>query len=58
VILSAVGLGLLRWSMFEDGTPNGLGVVFLFVGIGYCVLWYFEDGTRTARRDPPAGGAR
>jgi hypothetical protein len=62
VILSAVGLGLLMWSMFEDGTPNGLGVVFLFVGIGYCVLWYFEDGTRTARRDPPvnppAGGAR
>ena len=33
----------------------------LFVGIGYCVLWYFEDGTRTAQRDPPvnppAGGA-
>ena len=61
VILGAIGLGLFMWSMFEDGTPNGLGVVFLFVGIGYCVLWYFEDGTRTARHDPPvnppAGGA-
>jgi hypothetical protein len=54
VILSAIGLGLFLWSMFEDGTPNGLGLVFLFVGIGYCVLWFFEDGTRTARRDPPA----
>ena len=61
VILSAIGLGLFMWSMFDDGTPNGLGLVFLFVGIGYCVLWFFEDGTRTARRDPPlnppSGGA-
>jgi hypothetical protein len=53
VILGAIGLGLFMWSLLEDGTPNGLGLVFLFVGIGYCVLWYFEDGTRTARRDPP-----
>jgi hypothetical protein len=45
--------------MLEDGTPNGLGVVFLFVGIGYCVLWFFEDGTRREPPvNPPSGGAR
>jgi hypothetical protein len=59
VILSAIGLGLFIWSMLEDGTPNGLGVVFLFVGIGYCVLWFFEDGTRREPPvNPPSGGAR
>jgi hypothetical protein len=65
VILTGIGLGLTFFSMFDDGTPNGLGLVFLFVGLGYCLLWYFGDRTTTLRRDapgspgspPPAGGA-
>ena len=65
VILVALGFGLSAWSMFDDGTPNGLGLVLLFVGIGYCVLWYFEErepasrpgGSPPASGTPPPGGA-
>jgi hypothetical protein len=61
VILSGLGLGLSAYSMFDDGSPNGIGLIFLFVGLGYCLLWYFEDRTREPQRDtpgtPPAGGA-
>ncbi len=60
VILTAVGLGLSAFSMFDDGTPNSVGLVLLFLGLGYCVLWFFEDRASDLRRDPPAppaGGA-
>lgn len=60
VILTAVGLGLSAFSMFDDGTPNSVGLVLLFLGLGYCVLWFFEDRASERRRDPPgppAGGA-
>jgi hypothetical protein len=61
IILGAIGLGLTMFSMLDDGTPNSVGLIFLFVGLGYCLLWYFEDRTGTPRRDssgtPPAGGA-
>ena len=60
VILSGVGLGLTFFSMMDDGTPNSVGLIFLFVGLGYCLLWYLEDRTRTPQREPsgtpPAGG--
>jgi Domain of unknown function (DUF6249) len=58
VILCAVGLGLSFWSILDDGTPNSVGLVLLFVGIGYCVLWFFEDRTTAAARNsgtPPPG---
>ncbi|MDE2004892.1 MAG: hypothetical protein KGJ25_15325, partial [Betaproteobacteria bacterium] len=60
VILTAIGLGLSAFSMFDDGTPNSVGLVLLFLGLGYCVLWFFEDRASELRRDPPsppAGGA-
>jgi hypothetical protein len=60
IILSGVGLGLTFFSMMDDGTPNSVGLIFLFVGLGYCLLWYLEDRTRTPQRGPsgtpPAGG--
>ncbi len=31
------------------GSANGFGLVLLFVGIGYVVLWYFEDRQSRAR---------
>jgi hypothetical protein len=58
IVIGAVGLGLTFFSMLDDGTPNSIGLICLFVGIGYCLLWYFED--RPAQRDagpPPAGSA-
>jgi hypothetical protein len=45
VILSAVGLALSFWSMLDDGTANSVGLILLFVGLGYCLLWFFEDRT-------------
>ena len=43
VLLGGVGLGIALWGVLDDGSPNGLGLVLLFVGIGYIVLWWFED---------------
>src|SRR5512135_1488447 len=60
VILTAVGLGLSAFSMFDDGTPNSVGLILLFLGLGYCVLWFFEDKAPELRRNappPPPGSA-
>ena len=43
VLMGAVGFALHVLRLFDDGTPNWLGLVLLFVGIGYVVLWFFED---------------
>ncbi len=64
VLLGGFGLGLTFFSMLDDGTPNGLGLVLLFVGIGYIVLWWFEDrqitpkgsGAGAAPPAAPSGG--
>jgi hypothetical protein len=53
VILIAVGLGLSAYSMFDDGTPNGAGLIVLFLGVGYCVLWYFQDRAPTGPNQTP-----
>lgn len=53
VILIAIGLGLTIWS--DNGSPNGFGLVVLFVGIGYVVLWYFEERQLTTPRDSGPG---
>ena len=60
VIMTAVGLGLTFYFLFDQGSASWLGLVLLFVGIGYCVLWYFEDQQIARSRDsrmPPPGGA-
>jgi len=50
------------WGVLDDGSPNGLGLVLLFVGIGYIVLWWFEErqltpkGGGAAPSTPPSGG--
>lgn len=53
IVMLAVGVGLIFWSMLEDGSPNGFGLVLMFVGIGYIVLWRFEERQITP---PPGGG--
>lgn len=61
VILTAIGFGLSAWAMFDDGSPSGPGLILLFLGLGYCLLWFFEDRTREPRREttgtPPPGAA-
>lgn len=61
VLIGGFGLGLTLFSIIDDGSANGLGIVLLFVGIGYTLLWYLEDRPRIAGQNgtgsPPAGGA-
>ena len=57
VLLMAAGFGLIAYSMFEDGTPNGLGLILFFVGIGFCVLWFFEERDPTQRPGSPPPGS-
>ena len=56
IVMGAIGLGLVFHTMLDDGSPNGLGLVLLFVGLGYIVLWYFEDRQVSAARGgtPPS----
>jgi hypothetical protein len=57
VFATAIGLGFVLYSMFENGNANVFGLVVLFVGIGYLVLWHFEDRqTRAAGGGPVAPG--
>jgi hypothetical protein len=60
VFLAAIGFALQAASVLDDGTPNGFGIVLLFVGIGYLVLWFLEErhSERRARAgQAPGGGA-
>ncbi len=43
VFTAGVGVALSLYSLFEDGSPNGLGLVLIFVGAGFLVLWWFEE---------------
>jgi hypothetical protein len=43
VILTAIGLSFCFYSIFESGSANWVGLVLLFLGIGYTLLWWFED---------------
>ena len=43
VLLVAVGLALVLYSITESGQPNWLGLVLFFVGAGYVALWWLED---------------
>jgi len=53
VLMGTVGFALTLYAMFEDGSPSWIGLVLLFLGVGYIVLWYFED-----RHAYPALGPR
>ena len=43
VLLVAVGLALVLYSITDAGEANWLGLVLLFVGAGYVALWWLED---------------
>ena len=59
VILGAFGFALTIYSLINSASANWFGLVLLFVGIGYAVLWYFEDQQIAAMRatDPPPPAA-
>ena len=43
VLLAAIGAAFVFHSMVDEGSASWFGLVLLFVGVGYIVLWYFED---------------
>jgi hypothetical protein len=54
VLLSAFGLSLAVYSMIQNSSANWLGLMLLFVGIGYIALWWFED-RHLAQRNSTGG---
>jgi hypothetical protein len=57
VVMGAAGLGLCLFSLMDDGTPNSVGLVLLFVGVGYLVLWWFEERQFAPSNGKPGGDA-
>jgi RsiW-degrading membrane proteinase PrsW (M82 family) len=43
VIITAVGLSFVFYSMLDSATANWVGLLLMFVGIGYLILWWLED---------------
>lgn len=43
VILMAVGLAFVFYWMINSGSASWLGLVLMFLGVGYILLWWFED---------------
>jgi hypothetical protein len=59
VILVAVGLAFIFYWMINEGSASWLGLVLLFLGVGYCILWALEDRRTQATAPggpPPASG--
>ena len=42
VILSMIGLGMSFYFVTASGEPSWLGLILLFVGVGYVALWWLE----------------
>jgi hypothetical protein len=59
ILIGGVGLALTMYSMINSGRANAIGLVLLFVGIGYALLWWFEDrkvGAHAVTAPAPAAG--
>ena len=58
VIITAVGLSFVFYSMFDSASANWVGLLLMFVGLGYLLLWWLEDRhLRDGVPPPPTGGA-
>jgi Domain of unknown function (DUF6249) len=58
VILTMIGLSFVFYSLAESATANWVGLLLMFLGIGYIVLWWLEDRhlqQRELPRSPPGG---
>ena len=58
VMLTAIGLSFIFYSMLDSGSANWLGLVLLFLGIGYMLLWWFEDRHLQSRESDVDVGKR
>jgi hypothetical protein len=57
VILAMIGLAFVFYAMVANGEPSWVGLVLLFVGVGYLVLWWLEGRhlAQTAATSPGNG---
>ncbi|MBS0320533.1 MAG: hypothetical protein JSR18_08335, partial [Proteobacteria bacterium] len=53
IVMATLGFGIQAWSLLDGNGASLWGLVLLFLGTGYIVLWYFED----RRPLPPSPGA-
>ena len=54
VVMITIGLAFSAYSLFNDQEANWIGLVLLFLGVGYIALWWLED-RNLARRDAGSG---
>ncbi len=54
VVMATLGFGIQAWSLFDGNGASLWGLILLFLGTGYIVLWYFEDRRQPL---PPVPGA-
>ena len=55
VILLMIGLAFVFYAMIANGEASWVGLVLLFVGVGYLVLWWLE-GRHLAQTATPSSG--
>jgi len=58
IIMSMLGLGSSLYSVTGEGTPNWLGLVLIFVGLGYIALWWLEGRHLEHAGAASEGGAK
>ena len=56
VVMITIGLAFSAYSLFNDQEANWIGLVLLFLGSGYLVLWWLED-RNLAKRDAGSGAS-
>ncbi len=57
MVMGAIGAAFTLAAIVNDGEASGIGLVLLFVGIGYIVLWWFEDRDARKALAGPGGAA-
>jgi len=58
IIMSMLGLALSFYSVTSEGNPNWLGLVLIFVGLGYIALWWLEGRHLEHAGAASEGGAK
>jgi uncharacterized membrane protein len=43
VILTAIGMAFVLYWIVDSGSASWLGLVLMFLGFGYILLWWFES---------------
>jgi hypothetical protein len=57
VVMTAIGLAISVYTTTRHGYPNVFGLILLFLGVGYGVLWWFEQRQIASAPKPMAGPA-